>query len=103
MESPLSNRCPASKRQDIAVKEKASGLLFVHQLTMQPDRQKHMLRVPFQRYINSHPCPSLSVYHFTTFDTQTIKFTGYVHFNNKKIAHKTQYIIWAQDIQYLIF
>lgn len=42
-----------------AVKEKASELLCVHQLIMQPDRQKHMVRVPFQSYINSHPCPSL--------------------------------------------
>lgn len=42
-----------------AVKEKASELLCVHQSIMQPDGQKHMLRVPFQSYINSPPCPSL--------------------------------------------
>lgn len=64
-----------------AVKEKASGLLFVHQLTMQPDRQKHMLRVPFQSYINSRPRPSLSVYHFTSFNSQTIKNHSVCIFN----------------------
>lgn len=56
--------CP-EKTGYSAVKEKASELLCVHQLIKQPDRQKHMLRVPFQSYINSHPCPSLWVYHLT--------------------------------------
>lgn len=48
-----------------AVKEKASGLLCVHQLITEPDGQKHMLRVPFQSFINSLPCPSLWVYYLT--------------------------------------